>query len=44
MKEYKILDIAKEYAVNYLDELPRKRAFPTEETIKELEKFIGPIT
>jgi glutamate/tyrosine decarboxylase-like PLP-dependent enzyme len=43
MKEHKLLDIAKKYAVKYLDELPGKRAFPGEESLKELEKLSIPL-
>lgn len=43
MKEYEILETAKEYAVKYLDELPGKRAFPDEESLKELENLSIPL-
>jgi len=41
MKE--ILERTKDYAVRYLAELPEKRAFPTAESIKELEKLAVPL-
>lgn len=43
MKEKEILEMAKDYAVRYLEELPEKRAFPTPESIKELEKLAIPL-
>ncbi len=43
MKEYEILETAKEYAVKYLNELPGKRAFPDEESLKELENLSIPM-
>jgi glutamate/tyrosine decarboxylase-like PLP-dependent enzyme len=43
MKEYKILDLAKKYATKYLDELPGRRVFPDEKSLKELEKLVVPL-
>src|SRR6266480_2997408 len=43
MKEHKLLGIAKEYALKYLDELPQKRAFPGPEALKELENLSVPL-
>ena len=39
MNKDHLLEIAKDYAVKYLDELPVKRAFPTEAALSELEKL-----
>jgi glutamate/tyrosine decarboxylase-like PLP-dependent enzyme len=39
MKENKLLELAKDYAVKYLDELPERRAFPDEAALKELDKL-----
>jgi glutamate/tyrosine decarboxylase-like PLP-dependent enzyme len=35
----KLLEAVNEYAVRYLEELPGKRAFPSNETLKDLEKL-----
>src|SRR5262245_20038697 len=43
MKEYEILDIAKEYAIKYLDELPNRRVFPDEESLRQLERLAVPL-
>ncbi|MDP4263520.1 MAG: aminotransferase class V-fold PLP-dependent enzyme [Bacteroidota bacterium] len=43
MKENKLLEQAKEYAVKYLLELPEKRVFPDEAALKELEKLSVPL-
>lgn len=43
MKDNKLLELAKEYAVNYLTELPEKRVFPDEAALKELEKLAVPL-
>src|SRR5664279_3026905 len=43
MNENQVLDIAKEYAIRYLNELPAKRAFPNEEALKELENLSIPL-
>ncbi|HYV90327.1 MAG TPA: aminotransferase class V-fold PLP-dependent enzyme [Chitinophagales bacterium] len=43
MNEYKILDIAKKYASEYLDGLSERRVFPDEESLKELEKLSFPL-
>ncbi len=43
MKEYEILESAKEYAVKYLNELPGKRVFPDEESLRELENLSIPL-
>jgi glutamate/tyrosine decarboxylase-like PLP-dependent enzyme len=39
MKNKKLLEVAKEYAVDYLEGLPHKRAFPSKDDLKELEKL-----
>ena len=39
MEEYKILHTAANQALSYLESLPDRRAFPSEESLKELEKF-----
>ncbi|HYJ38267.1 MAG TPA: pyridoxal-dependent decarboxylase [Chitinophagaceae bacterium] len=39
MNNHKLLDLAKEYAVNYLEDLPHKRAFPSNDDLKKLEKL-----
>lgn len=43
MNEYKILDLAKNHAAKYLDELPERRVFPDKESLKELEKLSFPL-
>lgn len=43
MSNHELLDIVKEYAVKYLDELPAKRAFPDEEALKQLESLSIPL-
>ena len=43
MEKHKLLDIAKEYAVNYLDGLPGKRVFPTPEALQELTQLSIPL-
>lgn len=43
MNDYKILSIAKEYAVKYLEELRDRRVFPNEESLKQLEKLSFPL-
>lgn len=43
MKENKLLDIVKEYAVKYLDELPARRVFPGVESLKQLEGLSIPL-
>ena len=43
MKENKLLTLAKEYAVKYLDELPDRRVFPDEGALRELEKLSMPL-
>src|SRR3981081_861994 len=43
MKEQKLLNIAKEYALKYLNELPQKRVFPGQEALKELENLSVPL-
>src|SRR6185503_6474892 len=43
MKENKLLEQAKEYAVNYLAELPGRRAFPDKASLQELEKLVIPL-
>src|SRR5258708_32872212 len=43
MKENKLLDQAKAYAVKYLQDLPERRAFPDEAALKELEKLSIPL-
>jgi len=43
MKQNKLLALAKEYATKYLNELPGKRAFPDEASLKELEKLSVPL-
>jgi glutamate/tyrosine decarboxylase-like PLP-dependent enzyme len=43
MKEYEILHAAIKHAFNYLDELPERRAFPDEASLKELEKLSVPL-
>ncbi|MEP6583962.1 MAG: aminotransferase class V-fold PLP-dependent enzyme [Ginsengibacter sp.] len=43
MSTYKILDIAKEYADKYLDELPGRKVFPGEEALKQLDSLSIPL-
>jgi glutamate/tyrosine decarboxylase-like PLP-dependent enzyme len=43
MKEHDLLDKVKGYAVQYLDELPGKRAFPGEEELRMLEQLSVPL-
>jgi glutamate/tyrosine decarboxylase-like PLP-dependent enzyme len=38
-----VLDAAKEYAVSYLDELRGRRAFPSAESLKDLEQLSMPL-
>ncbi len=43
MNKHQLLDIAKEYAVNYLDKLPGRRVFPAKEALNELESLSIPL-
>jgi glutamate/tyrosine decarboxylase-like PLP-dependent enzyme len=43
MQQKTILEMAKEYAVRYLEELPERRAFPGAGALKELEKLSIPL-
>lgn len=43
MKNYKILETAKKYALKHLEGLPSRRVFPDEESLKELEKLSFPL-
>ena len=43
MNDNRLLDLAKEYAVKYLHELPERRAFPDEASLKELDQLSVPL-
>ena len=43
MGEYKILNEAAVHALNYLDELPLRRVFPSEDSLQLLEKLVVPL-
>ncbi len=43
MEKHQLLDIAKGYAVNYLDGLPGKRVFPAPEALEELARLSFPL-
>ncbi|MCW3093212.1 MAG: Pyridoxal-dependent decarboxylase [Ferruginibacter sp.] len=43
MQQNKLLELAKEYAVKYLNDLPGKRAFPGEEALKNLQDLSIPL-
>lgn len=43
MEQHKLLELAKDFAVRYLDELPAKRVFPDGEALKKLESLRIPL-
>ena len=43
MKHYSILNSAAKYALDYLDELPKRRVFPGAESLQMLNKFSMPL-
>jgi glutamate/tyrosine decarboxylase-like PLP-dependent enzyme len=43
MSKNRLLDLAQQYAVQYLQDLPQKRAFPDGASLKELEKLRIPL-
>ncbi len=43
MNRHTLLDLTKEYAVNYLNDLPNKRVFPDAAALQELEKLNIPL-
>src|SRR5438552_2473109 len=43
MKQNNLLDLAKEYAVTYLDELPARRVFPDPDSLKKLNDLSIPL-
>ncbi|HET6226427.1 MAG TPA: pyridoxal-dependent decarboxylase, partial [Bacteroidia bacterium] len=43
MEDYRVLNIANEYAIKYLDQLPGKRVFPSKESLKKLESLSMPL-
>src|SRR5690349_18329265 len=40
MKENRLLNIAKDYATEYLNKLPDRRVFPHADALKELDKLL----
>ncbi len=43
MREADLLDLAKEYAMEYLRQLPERRVFPDSDALKELETLAHPL-
>jgi hypothetical protein len=41
MEEYKILNSAAKHALNYLDELPERRAFPDKESLQSWKNYLS---
>ena len=43
MEDYRVLNVANEYAIKYLDQLPGKRVFPSKESLEKLESLSIPL-